>query len=318
MSYKKYKSSSNRAKREREQDTGQNEKCCLEPNITTVDGNLTCTNCGTVIGRDLIGCEPRAFTSEEIKNRKRTEKKWRDVGPRTFIGRERKDARGNAIKAKEKTLYNRLDKIQISLIDSLERNKWEAKPKLDLLASKLNIPFHIKETAWRIYIEAAKRKLTMGRSIIGFVTASLYAAIRIHELPRILDEVCDSQLVPRRTVHQSLGLILKIILPEMNLKYKPITSRQLIYRFGAELELPMEIQNQAVQMLKKAKKRGLKTVGKDPRGLAASSIYMAAKSSPNRIYHRTQADIADIAKITEVTLRSRCKDIRNLIKKIKI
>jgi transcription initiation factor TFIIB len=289
----------------------ENIPCCDEPNIASRDGNLVCINCGTVEGQDMVSYEERAFTIQEVNKRKRTEKKWRDIGPRTFIGKERADSKGNLLNAAGKTLYNRLDKIQTSLIDSLERNKWEAKPKLELLCSKLNIPTYIKETAWRIYIEAAKLKLTMGRSIIGFVAASLYSAIRIHELPRILDEVSDSELVPRKTVHHALGLLIKIVLPKLGLKYKPITSTQLVYRFGNDLDLPMSVQKEAAKLLEQASKKGLNNVGKDPRGLAASAIYMAAKSSNTR---KTQAEISYIAKITEVTLRSRAKDIRECLK----
>ncbi len=288
----------------------ENIPCCDEPSITSKDGNLVCINCGTVQGQDLVSYEERAFTLQEVNIRKRTEKKWRDIGPRTFIGKERADSKGNLLNAEGKTLYNRLDKIQTSLIDSLERNKWEAKPKLELLCSKLNIPAYIKETAWRIYIEAAKKKLTMGRSIIGFVAASLYAAIRIHELPRLLDEVSDSELVPRKTVHHALGLLIKIILPKLGLKYKPITSTQLVYRFGNDLNLSMAIQSEAAKMLETASKKGLHNIGKDPRGLAASAIYIVTKRSNER---RTQAEISEVAKITEVTLRSRAKDIREFL-----
>lgn len=287
--------------------------CCSEQNISPKDGNLVCTNCGTVIGTELIGVEQRAFTTEEVNNRKRTEKRWRDIGPRTFIGKEKIDSRGNVLQAQKKTLYNRLGKIQSSLIDSLERNKWEAKPQLEQLASKLNIPAYVKETAWRIYTAAAKKKLTMGRSIIGFIAASLYASIRIHELPRLLEEVCDSELVPRRPVHQALGLLLKDVLPTLGLKYKPITSRQLVYRFGNDLKLPINVQKNAIDMLETAAKKGLNNVGKDPRGLAASAIYIAAKNSKGIADRRTQAEISEIAKITEVTLRSRAKDIRKYL-----
>ena len=258
----------------------------------------------------MISYEERAFTIQEVNKKKRTEKKWRDIGPRTFIGKERADSKGNLLNAEGKTLYNRLDKIQSSLIDSLERNKWEAKPKLELLSSKLNIPAFIKETAWRIYIEAAKKKLTMGRSIIGFVAASLYAAIRIHELPRLLDEVSDSELVPRKTVHQALGLLIKTILPKLGLKYKPITSTQLVYRFGNDLQLPMSVQSEAAKIVEKVSKNGLNIIGKDPRGLSAAAIYIAARSSDTR---KTQAEISEVAKITEVTLRSRAKDIRECL-----
>ena len=82
----------------------------------------------------------------------------------------------------------------------------------------------------------------MGRSIEGFVAASLYAAIRIHEFPRLLDEVCDASMTSRHIVHRSLGLIVKDILPELNLKYHPIAAEQLIFKFGNELGLSMQTQ----------------------------------------------------------------------------
>jgi len=33
----------------------------------------------------------------------------------------------------------------------IERNFWEAKSKLKMLTSKMNIPEYIKETVWKIY-----------------------------------------------------------------------------------------------------------------------------------------------------------------------
>ncbi len=288
-------------------------ECCKEPHIAPVDGSFVCMNCGIVAEKEIVNLEVRAFTIDEINNRKRTEKKWREVGPRTLIGKEKTDSNGNLLDVKEKILYNRLGKIQNSLIDSLERNFWEAKPKLKMITSKLNIPDYISETAWRIYVEAAKKKLTMGRSIIGFVTASLYAAIRIHELSMIFDDVYDIELVPRRTVHQALGLLVKIVLPELGYKYKPITSRQLVYRFGNSLTLPMEVQNRAIELLEKVSQNRINTQGKDPRGYAASAIYIAAREFNNLANRRTQAEVSNVAKITEVTLRSRAKDIRKCL-----
>ena len=288
----------------------ESESCCQSPGIVAKEGNLVCINCGIVVGKNLVSTEERAFSTDEINKRKRTEKIWREIGPRTYIGKERRDSKGNLLDAEGKTLFNRLDKIQVSLIGGIERNLWEARPKLNMLCSKLNIPIHIRETAWNIYKECAKKKLTMGRSIIGFVAASLYSAIRIHELPRILDEVCDSELVNRRTVVQALGMVIKDILPILGLSYKPISSHQLIYKFGNELSLPMSVQKSAANTLETVAKKGLTGNGKDPRGFAASALYLAAKTSEHRM---TQAEVASVAKITEVTLRSRAKDIRKYL-----
>ncbi|TFF84154.1 hypothetical protein EU523_01800, partial [Candidatus Heimdallarchaeota archaeon] len=82
----------------------------------------------------------------------------------------------------------------------------------------------------------------------------------------------------------------------------------LIFRFSNNLDLPMEIQKRAIEMLQTATKNGLQRTGKDPKGLAAACIYIAAKEGSMR---KTQSTVADVAKITEVTLRSRSKQIKS-------
>ena len=286
-------------------------ECCENPMIETRDGNKLCVSCGMIFERTFVGNERRAYTIEEIQNRRRTEPRWRDFGPRTMLPNTKTDSKGKSIGAKEQALFSRLSKIQNSLISSIERNFWEAKPKLKMLTSKLNIPDYISETAWKIYSLVAKKKLTMGRSINGFIAGALYAAIRVHDFPRLLDEVCEASLTPRRTVHRSLAMIIREVLPDLNLRYQPITAESLVFRFGNELELPMDIQKTAINMLKQASKNGLKRTGKDPKGLAAACIYIAAKNGSIR---KTQSKVADVAKITEVTLRSRAKQIKGKLK----
>ncbi|MFX1601162.1 MAG: hypothetical protein ACFFB6_11245, partial [Promethearchaeota archaeon] len=51
--------------------------------------------------------------------------------------------------------------------------------------------------------------------------------------------------------------------------------------------------------------------GKDPRGFAASALYLAVKFSDQRL---TQKVIAKATKITEVTLRTRIKELKNKMK----
>ncbi|TFG26719.1 MAG: hypothetical protein EU532_09175 [Promethearchaeota archaeon] len=283
--------------------------CCAEPCVEIRDGNEVCLNCGITFQRNYVGNERRAYDAEEIKNRRQTEPMWRDFGPRTILPNRKIDYTGNSINAKNALLFSRLSKIQRSLITSLERNLWEAKPKLKMVISKLNLPEYVKDTAWRIYCEVAKKKLTMGRSIDGFIAASLYAAIRIHEFPKVLDDVVDASMTPRHTIFRSLSLIIKEILPELNLKYHPITTEHLVYRFGNNLNLPINIQRDALNLLAIVSKNKSIWIGKDPKGLAASVIYLIAKQNNRKI---TQKDLASIAGITEVTLRSRIKDIKKM------
>jgi transcription initiation factor TFIIB len=259
------------------------------------------------LGQTLVGDERRAYNIQEINERRQTEPSWRDFGPRTILPSIKMDSKGKTLSSDNRLKFSRLSKIQRSLINSIERNFWEARPKLKLYVSKLNIPAHITETAWRIYSEAAKKKLTMGRSIDGFVAASLYAAIRIHEFPKLLDDVAEAAMVPNRTLFRSLGMIFREILPSMGLEYHPISPEKLIFIFGNKLGLPMNLQIKAVEIFKKVFKMGILD-GKDPKGMAAAVLYYVSKDT---LFKKTQFEIAEIAKVTEVTIRSRLKDIKN-------
>ncbi|MFW9998708.1 MAG: transcription initiation factor IIB family protein [Candidatus Hodarchaeota archaeon] len=290
-------------------ESNNKEKCCRNPNINIRNGAKVCLNCGMVIGVVLLQKERRAFTLDERRKRKRTEKRWRAYGPRTILSNEIIDSKGKIIDAKKRLKIKRLSKIQRSLTTGIERNLWEAEPKMSYLVSKLNIPDYVFKTAWTIYKSAAEKKLTMGRSIKGFIAASLYVAIRTYEIPRLLEEITDALFISRRTVIRSLGILFREILPDLNLKYKPITPEQLVFKFGNELKIPIKIQKKAVNLLRYSSNRGLSTNGKDPKGFAASAIYMAAKSTDHR---KTQSQVSDTAKITEVTLRTRIKEIKEL------
>ncbi len=287
----------------------EEEPCCDNPDLMiSDDGIRVCRNCGLTFGQEMVSHERRAYTAEEVRARRRTEPRWRCFGPRTVISRVKSDAKGRQLPAKKQALFARLSKIQGSLINSIERNYWEAKPKLHALANKLVIPDFIVETAWKIYSEVAQQKLTMGRSIEAFVCASLYASIRIHDFPRLLEELTEVAIIPLRSVHRSLGLIVRNVLPVLNLKYRPIDPEPLVYRFGNELNLSISVQKSAAQLLMDASRNGLKRMGKDPKGLAAAALYMAAKGTKER---KTQTQIAEVARVTEVTLRTRAKQIKS-------
>ncbi len=287
----------------------EEEPCCDNPDLMiSDDGIRVCRNCGLTFGQEMVSHERRAYTAEEVRARRRTEPRWRCFGPRTVISRVKSDAKGRQLPAKKQALFARLSKIQGSLINSIERNYWEAKPKLHALANKLVIPDFIVETGWKIYSEVAQQKLTMGRSIEAFVCASLYASIRIHDFPRLLEELTEVAIIPLRSVHRSLGLIVRNVLPVLNLKYRPIDPEPLVFRFGNELNLSIAVQKSAAQLLMDASKNGLKRMGKDPKGLAAAALYMAAKGTKER---KTQTQIAEVARVTEVTLRTRAKQIKS-------
>ena len=71
------------------------------------------------------------------------------------------------------------------------------------------------------------------------------------------------------------------------------------------MKLSPKTQNDALKVLKKAEQVEL-TSGRGPAGIAAAALYVAALMNEEK---KTQREVADIAGITEVTIRNRYKEL---------
>ncbi len=272
-------------------------------------GDRICNVCGLVIGENYIdsGPEWRAFTSEERDKRSRVGAPSaitvHDKGLSTIIDWRDKDAYGNKLSPKKRAEIYRLRKWQIRtrVHSSIDRNLAFAMSELDRLASQLGLPRGVKEAAAVFYRKAIEKKLIRGRSIEAMIAASVYAACRTRKIPRTLDEIAKFSRINRK----ELGRCYRLILRELEITIPIASPIDFIPRFGAELHLSGRVQKRAITILTKAKEYGL-TAGKDPTGLAAASIYVAAIQEKER---RTQREIAEIAHVTEVTVRNRYKEL---------
>ena len=198
-------------------------------------------------------------------------------------------------------------KIHRSLTTSYERNLWIALPNLQRLQKRLSIPDTVAEDALRIYTQTVKKKLTMGRSIDTLLAASIFCALRVHGIPRTVEEITKVAQIPKKKVIKSYRLILMEVLPKLNLKVQHFTAVRYVDKFYDELKLSMKCRNVAVKIIKSAKKNGFNTAGKDPKGIAAAALYVSSKICNES---RTQKEISELAKVTEVTLRMRVKDLQ--------
>jgi len=69
--------------------------------------------------------------------------------------------------------------------------------------------------------------------------------------------------------------------------------------------LTPKAQNDAIKILKKAELSEL-TSGRGPAGIAAAALYLAALLNEEK---KTQREVADVAGVTEVTIRNRYKEL---------
>ncbi len=165
----------------------------------------------------------------------------------------------------------------------------------------MGLPKNIRETAAVIYRKAVKKNLIRGRSINSVVSASLYAACRKAGVPRTLDELAEATSSDRKEI----GRTYRFLSRELVLKLKPTKPQEYLGRFCSELELDGKVQKMAENIIEQAERQELIS-GKGPTGLAAASIYISSIKSNQR---RTQREVADVAAVTEVTVRNRYKEL---------
>ncbi|ADG13601.1 transcription initiation factor IIB [Methanocaldococcus infernus] len=299
-------------KREEEKNEEKEELVCPicgSKEIVSDSSEIVCAKCGCVIKEQIFDAGPewRAFDHEQKVKRCRVGAPMtytiHDKGLSTVIDWRNKDAYGKDISANKRAELYRLRKWQrrIRVSDASERNLAFALSELDRIASKLGLPKHVKEHASLLYREAVRKGLIRGRSIEGVVAATIYAACRKYRVPRTLDEIAEVSRVDKKEI----GRTYRFLARELKIKLAPTNPIDYVPRFASELGLPGEVESKAIQILKKAAEKGL-TSGRGPTGVAAAAIYIASVLLGHR---RTQREVAEVAGVTEVTIRNRYKEL---------
>jgi transcription initiation factor TFIIB len=272
-------------------------------------GEYTCTGCGLVVSERTAdtGPEWRAFTAEERNSRARTGAPSTltiaDKGLATMIDWRNKDASGRALTSNTRAAIYRMRKwhIRSRLHSSEHKNLSIAMSEMERLSSQLGVPRDVRETAALIYRKALAKKLVRGRSIESVVAASIYLACRIHRIPRRLDEIVTETSVDRKKLGQSVRLIAS----RTNVSVPLPSAKDLIPRLSSDLVLEGRTAKKATEIINEARERYV-TMGKDPGGIAGAALYIAGILEDDR---RTQREIAQVSRVTEVTIRNRYKEL---------
>ena len=294
---------------ETEDETGCPE-CESDSLVRSADGGgeLVCEDCGLVIEEENIdrGPEWRAFNHSERQSKSRvgapTTQTMHDKGLTTQIDWKDKDAYGRSISSEKRSQMHRLRKWQerIRTKDAGERNLQFALSEIDRMSSALGVPRSVREVASVIYRRALDDDLIRGRSIEGVATAALYAACRQENIPRSLDEVAEVARVEQKEI----GRTYRYIAQELSLGLKPVDPVQYVPRFCSELGLSEEVEQKTREIIEVTAEKGMLS-GKSPTGYAAAAIYAASLLCNEK---KTQREVADVAQVTEVTIRNRYQE----------
>ncbi len=273
-------------------------------------GEIICANCGLVISENIadLGPEWRAFDAEQKKERTRGGAPIRYMRPNkgliTEIDQYNRDIRGVKISPKKQAQLYRMRKWhkRVSISTSVERNLAIALAELERVASILGLPDNVKESAALLYRKAVKKELIRGRLIESVVAGVIYAICRMNGIPRTLEEIAKASGIEKKEIGRSY----RFLKSELGLDIPLSDPSTYVPKFAVALDLGPEVQKEAVNLIKKAVKKGLIS-GRGPTGVAAAALYIAAAMHGQK---RTQKEVADVAGVTEVTIRNRYRELK--------
>lgn len=98
------------------------------------------------------------------------------------------------------------------------------------------------------------------------------------------------------------------IITHLNLKMPIFDVTQYVSKIADSVDVSQKTLQDAYAILTDAKKKN-HLAGKDPTGLAAAAIYLAANSNNEKI---SQKHLEVNSGVSQVTIRNRCKELKNL------
>ncbi|HID71846.1 MAG TPA: hypothetical protein EYP29_03770 [Thermoplasmata archaeon] len=195
------------------------------------------------------------------------------------------------------------------MVSPTEKRNMIVQHELKHVADTLELNEEVRGKALEIYNQASKSGLIRGRSIEVVISASIYAAIRLANLPHTLDDVAKAS-VPNK---KAIGRMYRLLVKELNLKAQPMKPKDYLYKFCEDLRLKDRTVKDADAILEESIRLGILS-GRNPMSVVAASLYLASKRNKERV---TQRSVSMLTGITEATIRNRYKELERRLSSLK-
>jgi transcription initiation factor TFIIB len=278
-----------------------------------VSNELVCSSCGCVASDKYYNNENSSTYSSqsEFHDRSRTgmpeSLAIHHKGLSTLIGVGDTDARGKALEPAQKIKIQRLRtwNNRSQLNDSISRNLEKALKFLNNFGDKLYLSQAVVESAAYIYRKAAIKKLAKGRSTLGLVGAALYAACRETATPKTIADIATVCNLSSKDIMSHYKLILR----ELSLQMPVLHGPDYVTLISNRLNLSERTKREGLRIFSEVQQSRI-SIGKNPRALAGAVIYLASQTCNEFL---RQVEICQVADISTVSLRKRCKEIKSTI-----
>ena len=261
-----------------------------------VEGTETvCSECGLVVAEDRLDRGPEWRNFDDGPDRRRTgaplSRSRHDRGLSTEIGRSKR------LSGRKRRRLSRMrrqhDRAKVS--STAERNKIYGFTEIRRVVSALSLPTDVRDQACVLFESAQNEDLLPGRSLEGFAAAAIYAVCRTNSIPRTVDEITDPAKADRDEFQAAYDAMNR----ELGLQTGPIDPAEYLPRFATELDLGPDVEADARELLERTPVGAIG--GRNPSGVAAAALYTVTTVEEGG---PTQAEAAEIAGVTPVTLRS--------------
>lgn len=263
-----------------------------------------CEECGLVLAADQIDHGPEWRCLDDDRSEQRTgaplERSRHDRGLSTEIG----FGSGSDVSGPRKRQLVRMRKQhnQARFSSKADRNRAYGFAEIRRIVSSLSLPTSLQEQACTLFESAQSEELLYGRSLEGFAAACVYATCRVQSISRTIDEIVDVARADRDELKAAYDALNR----ELGLPVGPISPAEYLPRYATELELEADVECRAREYITWLHEEG-KIGGKNPSGVAAACLYMAAYDHGVDV---TQTEVADLAGVSRMTVRSTATDLK--------
>jgi transcription initiation factor TFIIB len=279
----------------------------------TNSGETICSRCGMIVldkTQNINQPEWRAFSNEEHEDRSRTgipmSLAIHDMGLATIIGKSNRDVGG-------KKMDNAMQRLRIldstaHIHGSSDIGLIHAFNKLRILKDKLTLPYVVVEKAAYIYRKLHRRKLSRGRLVSGLVAASVHIACREMSTTRTLKDIAAASNIKRK----QLAKAYRLLFIELDIKVPLADPTKCIAKVANNANLSERTKRHALRIMDEIRETQI-SAGKNPMALAATILYFSCLRTGE---NKSQADIAQAAGVTDVTIRNRSRELKNKLKEL--
>lgn len=288
--------------------SGENSRACSECGNTlrNVNNETVCLDCGLVASVDNIDYGPEWRCPDPDENVRRTgapkDHSRHDNGLSTQIGFGSGDKTNQHDRklVRMRRLHNRA-----RFESKADRNRAHGFTEIRSIVSALSLPNSVKEQSCSLFESAQSEELLRGRSVEGFAAGAVYGICRVQSIARTIEEI----VAAARCTRNELVTAYDALNRELGLPTGPISPLEYLPRYSSELDLGQPIENRA-QKYATQYIESEKLAGKNPSGVAAACLYMAAYDSGVGLQQTTVADVANVSRMTIRTRVTELKEFR--------